>query len=452
MKTIFITGYHGFVSRNIFNTDVLKKLRKQNNTRIIIFVPVDKQEFINNLYGGGNVLVEGVNFNHVFEDNKFWARLAFILQNTQYIKDQRSEHLWRHKTPFSYLRYYWLSFWSLILSNLPLAHKIYRYFDYRHSSRNAFSRYFEKYSPSLIFSTDVFGETDTLLLREAKSRKIFSVGMVRSWDNTTTKGILRVIPKQIIVNSPVIKEELISIHDCKENNIFIAGLPQFDDWLSGPTLNRDEFFKQIGVDPHKKLILFAPAGKILSDTDWQLCQMLKDALDSGDLPSDIQFLIRNHPQHAADLSRFKDDKRFTIELPGFRGGAKDGELTPNDNDHLRNSVYYSEIIMYIATSLGLDSSVYNKPQIIVSLDGWESKPYSQSVRRYNREDCLAGLVRFGGTRVVESKEDWIKWIKNYLAKPELDQEGRQITVIQQLYRLDSKSGERIANFIINSLV
>ncbi|MEK7659284.1 MAG: CDP-glycerol glycerophosphotransferase family protein [Patescibacteria group bacterium] len=449
-KTIFISAYNPFIARNIFNTGVLGDLRKQTDLQIVLLVPADKKDFMEKYYGGDNIFVEARDFEEYINKNKFWYRLAFLLQNTRYVKDQRAERLWKNKNLFRYLNYWLVSLSALILSNLPLARKIYRNLDYHFSSQNAFSEFFEKHQPLLVFSTDIFGETDIFLIREARSRAIPIIGMVRSWDNPTTKGILRVIPEKIIVNSPVMKEELIKFHDCKEENILVAGYPQFDNWLNDQTLSRDDFFKKIGADPVKQLILFAPAGKVLSDTDWQLCQILKEALDDGSLSVNIQFLVRNHPHHPADLSMFKKDPRFIIEIPGMRNkdwSDKKVEYGPEENDHLKNSIYYSDIIMYVATTLGLDATVFNKPQIMVSFDGWESKSYVQSVRRYNREDCLQNLVRCGGTRVVKSKKEWIKSINEYLRDPSLDQAGRDKTVTEHLYRIDGKAGERIANFI-----
>lgn len=451
MKTIFMPAYNPFITRNIFNTSVLKNLRKQDDLRIVLLVPANKKEFIQKYYGGNSVFVEGRDFDEFINKNKFWYRLAFLLQNTRYVKDQRAERLWKNKNFLGYLNYWWVSLSALILSNLPLARKVYRLLDYHFSPRDAFDELFEKYSPSFIFSTDIFSEIDALLVREAICRQVSVMGMVRSWDNPTTKGVLRLVPKKIIVHSPVIKRELVRFHDCQERDIFVAGLPQFDGWINGPTLSRAEFFEKIGADPNKHLILFAPAGSILSDTDWQLCHILKESLDEGFLPADIQFLVRNHPHHPADLSRFKGDSRFIIEIPGIRDknwSDKTIEFGPDENDHLRNSIYHSDIIMYVATTLGLDATVFNKPQIMVSFDGWEKKPYVRSVRRYNREDCLHNLVKCGGTRVVRSKKEWIRSINDYLRDPNLDQAGRDKISDEHLYKLDGKAGERIADEVL----
>jgi CDP-glycerol glycerophosphotransferase (TagB/SpsB family) len=279
--------------------------------------------------------------------------------------------------------------------------------------------------------------------------------MVRSWDNTTTKGILRIIPEKIIVNSPLMKEELIKFHDCQSENVFVAGLPQFDSWLAGPKMAREKFFKQVGANPTKRLILFAPAGAILSDTDWQICQILKEAIQNGQLPSNIQFLVRNHPHHPADLSKFNDDPSFIIENPGEKSGVKNdrtgADLSPDDNAHLMHSIYFSDLVMYIATSLSLDATVFDKPQIVISFDGWERRPYIRSVRRYHEEDNMRSLIALGGTKVAKSKEELITAINQYLKNPGLDRDGRQKIVKRQMYKIDGLAGRRIGEFVWNFL-
>lgn len=456
-KTIFLSCYHGFISRNIFNSEVLSILRKQPDLRIVIFCPTAKAEFLRKWYGGINVLIQALDLEKIITrpKNKFFYRLAFVLQNSHYVQDQRLDRLYRNRSFVGYLNYYWVNGWAAILSKLPLARSLYRFLDFYFSPKNLFSEFYKKYKPDLFFSTDIFSESDALFLREGRANKIPLIGMVRSWDNTTTKGVLRIVPEKIIVNSPLLKEELVKFHTCRSGDIFVAGLPQFDSWPAGPKMGRREFFEQIGADPAKRLILFAPAGAILSDTDWQICQILKDAIQNGELPSNIQFLVRNHPHHPADLSKFANDPNFIIENPGEKLAIKNdrtgGDLSPDDNRHLMHSIYFSDLVMYIATSLSLDATVFDKPQIVVSFDGWEQRPYIKSVRRYHAEDNMRSLIALGGTKVAENKEELIKAINQYLNNPNLDSAGRRKIIERQMYKIDGQAGRRIGNLILHFL-
>lgn len=453
MKTILITAYHGWVFRNLLGSEALRILRHHNDLRIVICTPPDKAKFTADTYGGPNVHVHRFDAEEITSKpyNKFWYRLGFLIENTTYVKDQRLERLWRNKSILGYLNYWVVNSVAEILGRLGVAARLYRWLDWRMSPRRAVELILKEYLPDLVVAGDLFGEADVLFLRNASRRNIGTIGMVRSWDNTTTKGILRFVPGRIIANSPTIKSELIKIHRCPGDLISVVGLPQFDSWISGPTLVKEDFFRKIGANPSKRLILFAPAGSVLSDTDWQLCQILKEAIGEGRLSKDLVFLLRNHPQHPAELSKFIPDEHFIVETPGTRTKALDykgATLGPNENEHLKDSVFHSELVMYVATSIGLDSLVFNKPQIIVSFDGWETRPYVRSVKRYNREDCLFNLVQTGGVRVAGNQQEWVEYINSYLKDKTLDQGGRNRALEEHVYQLDGKAGKRIADCIL----
>ena len=74
------------------------------------------------------------------------------------------------------------------------------------------------------------------------------VGMVRSWDNCYSKGILKAIPDTVIVNNETIKRESFDIHGVDEDTICPVGVPQYDH-LSKilETEEREEFLQSIGA-------------------------------------------------------------------------------------------------------------------------------------------------------------------------------------------------------------
>ena len=303
----------------------------------------------------------------------------------------------------------------------------------------------------MVFSTDIFGEVDILIAAETKRRGLPLIGMVRSWDNCNSKGILRVLPDEMIVNNNTLKEEAVTIHKMNAGEIFVGGMPQFDDFVRNNRTPKDDFFNSVGLDPSKKLVVFAPAGAILSDTDWQIGEILSQAIVDKKFIEPIQILIRNHPNHPADFSKLFGSNNFVIENPGrvFNDNPKDTEITKNDSIHLADTLFYADMVIYIATTLGLDSLAFNKPQIIIDFDGKENKDYYNSVRRYHDEDHMRKMISCGGVKVVSSKEELIKSINEYLKNPYLDQEGRDKMVTQQLHKLDGQSGKRIGNFVVD---
>jgi len=457
MRTIFLTAYHSFIGRNILGTKISEILKTTPDLRVVVLTFPYKKEFFESNYAAPNFVIEGLDIDYVIRSKKakFWYRLAFLLQNTNYVQNQRKERLNRHRNIFGYLNYWIVNLTALTLSKLRIARKIYRFLDKNSAPKNILDEMINKYNPDLFFSTDIFGEWDVALLRCAAARGIKSVGMIRSWDNTTTKGVLRCFPDHFIALSPHLVDELKNFHDWNNSaKTMISGLPQFDGWETGPTEARNSFCRKLKIDSSKKIVIFAPAGSVLSDTDWEICQILKDAIKNKELPSDLVFVVRNHPHHPADLSKFEPDEHFVIESPGRmlrENDPRGAEMSKEDNNHLRNTVYYSEIIMYIATSLGLDASVYDKPQILISFDGFKKKPYVVSVERYNHEDVLINLVSLGGTIVVWSPKELVAAVKEYLDNPSLKREGRQKTIDRHIYKIDGQAASRIANYVVSLL-
>ena len=61
------------------------------------------------------------------------------------------------------------------------------------------------------------------------------------------------------------------------------------------------------------------------------------------------------------------------------------------------------------------------------------------------------MLDLGGMTMVSNKEDLILWISKYLDDPKINSEKRKAVTKQQLWKLDGKSGERIANYILNEI-
>ena len=191
----------------------------------------------------------------------------------------------------------------------------------------------------------------------------------------------------------------------------------------------------------------------MTDIDWQYCDIFKKALSKGDLSADLLFLIRNHPTRPADLSQFSCEPQFIIEIPGipFGDNAKATEMDHKATSHLINSIYHSEMVITVNTSLVLDALIFDKPQIMLGFDGYEKRPFLGSIRRYQKEDNILGFIKTGAVRMANNPEELIYWINKYLENPALDADGRVKARKEILMNPDGKSGERIAGKILDFL-
>lgn len=454
-KKILITVLQSFITKNILNTEVLTILKSQPDLEVVLAVPKVKLDFFKQIYSDSRLMVVGVDTDSLGQDFrvKFFSRLFFALQESHYLYYKKRERLDKNRTLIGYLKYYKEVCLTKCLERLTWLFPVWRWFFLRLVHPMAINNLFNDYQPDIVFSTDIFSEADVLFAAEARRRGLPLIGMVRSWDNCHSKGILRVLPDEMIVNNDALKEAAVNIHKMDPRRIFVGGLPQFDHFVNEPRTPREQFFGALGLDSSKKLVVFAPAGMILSDTDWQIGEILDQAINNGGISQPVQVLIRNHPHHPADFTKLAATKNFVIENPGqtFNQNPKETEITKQDSVHLADTVYYADVFIYVATTLGLDALVFNKPQIIIDFDGREIKDYYHSVRRYHDEDHMKIMIACGGVRVAWSAEEMIKSINDYLNDPTLDQMGRDKMTIQQLYKLDGQSGRRIGEFILGKL-
>ncbi len=451
MKTIFITCFHSIISKNILSTDALKVLQEKPELKIVILVPDHKKEVFERYFQHPRVSFEGVDVDILtkYKSIGFLHSIARLLVDSHYLWYKRQERLNQSKGFIGQVKY-WAELLAVkLFTRNSIAHSLFRCLDWM-VSPHVFDRYFTEYGPDLVFSTDLFDKLDVLLLREAKRRNIKTIGMVRSWDNCYSKGLLRIIPDKILVNNSEIESELLTLHDVEKCQIEIVGLPQFDFFLNKQAMPWGDFAKKMGLNPNYRQILFSPLGAPLSYIDCEVLDILKEAIQKKVLPEDIQFLVRLHPGRELPMGSFIPDNHFIFDKPGV-GEGKDVEFRPEDVDHLFDSIYHSKVIIWVATTLGIDALVLDKPQIVANFDGRQKKPYIDSVRRYHDEDHMKKMLDLGGIKVARSLEEMIESLKNYLNDHSLDREERKMIVDQQIQFMDGQSGKRIACSILKEL-
>ena len=86
MKTLFITSFQPFISRNILNTDVLRLLKKEKDLQIVILVPQEKIDFFNEFFRSDSVIIEGMNLDPIRNSKsiKFFHNQAFLFIRSHY--------------------------------------------------------------------------------------------------------------------------------------------------------------------------------------------------------------------------------------------------------------------------------------------------------------------------------------------------------------------------------
>jgi len=445
-KTIFITSFHGFLSR-VLSAGLLSEILNKTTYNVVIFVYDFKKDFYEKEFSSNRVKIEPVDHKNIPRLSSFFSGLAFMLLNSGTMKIKNKSKL---KNDHNYLTFLFKKLISF-LGGFKLVRYIFRKINYFFSDKYFFKKQFDFYRPELVLSLDIKHLFDTQILMEAKSRKIKTMGMVRSWDNLTSKGVLRILPEKLIVHNNLIKEEAVYYNDVNPDNIFIVGVPHYDIYHSFNAMDKSIFLKNLGLESDKKTILFAPMGSRFCDTDWQIIKILKEARKNSLIPKNVQFIIRMPPTDNINLEELSLDKSFFIDNPGTDiklAGIKNKEMTTDDAIYLANSLINSDVVITGLSTLLIDSMIFDKPTIAIGFNGNEKKNYHQSVIRYFDYDHLVNLKKTRGMRISSSKEDLIKFINLYLEDNNLDEKFRREAVRQQCYLLDGRASERIVNVLL----
>lgn len=451
MKTIFISIYDGDTEKNILYTDVFKNLKASGN-RIVLLVREGRFVHFRDRYEQDNVFVRAIpdpsNFiERLFYYVGFHSIHAFSIRIKHYnwLKTRRY-HLYLLGTIIYIIGQFraWRALIRAIYAAIP-----------DHYAPGVF----REFPPDLIFCANMVLDEDYRLIKMAKKLsekgvRIITVGMIKSWDNITTKTFMRMHPDWLIVQNKIVFEEAIRYCDFKNpQRIVIVGIPQFDAYVRGNyIIPRAQFFKRIGVDPSKQLLFYAAPGDWKAAYDDEVVRDIIQGIEERNMPQNTHILLRPHPKYESKARSLRHPS-LTMESPGkYLGGNRLAwYFEDEDVAHLANTIYHSAIVINTESTLSLEAALLDKPIICIGYDGAHRLPFRYSVLRLYDKEHYHSLVASGGIRVVKSKKELYGAINDYLAHPEYDRKGRRDIVKRIVYYEDGKSAERIVNAVLRLL-
>ncbi|HVM58916.1 MAG TPA: CDP-glycerol glycerophosphotransferase family protein [Candidatus Paceibacterota bacterium] len=441
------------MTRNVLDAGVLDELREQ--ATVTVFVPKEKEEYLRRLYGREGVRFVGLDLEPYIRGrrNTLFARVAEVLLDTRTKRNHQRAYAFAGGSRFKYLA---ARMTMTLFGHPPLswvAWPLFRSAELHLNNPDPFKEYFAE-RPEVAFVTDPFDERDVLFWKSAKRAGVRDVVLVRSWDNLVNKTLMRVRPSKLIVQNEDMVEEAVRFHAIPRSRIKVGGVPQFEYYRRYTPTPREEFCKSMGIEPDKRIILFSPAGRKYTDTDWQICEILKQQIIHGELPSDAHVLVRLHPQNYTDLSQFVPDEHFTIEDPGVglkTDRVKEVEFSRATVNHLADELYHCALVINVISSIMIDAAVFDRPTLTVGFDGWEKDvPFLRSIAREAGEEWLQVLFDTGVTPVARNQVELAELVREYLAHPEKDREVRARFVERHCAGLTGDSAARIARMVLSA--
>ncbi len=448
MKTILIVISKDIIRRNILDTNFWATFVGQNkDNRIILLVEEGKKKYFEKNFSDKNVFVEEYNrkpYNGLAKLVIFLVRTGIRSHSVTLYR----KRAWRRGTA-SFFSSVLKGMISFTLARFKWYKKVVRFFVLKLHVPKEIKDVFDKYCFDVVFTPSLIDvDFDTLVAVEAKKRKIRLVGMVRSWDNLNNHGLLTVVPDRFIVQNVWLKECAEKFQAIKKDFIKdIIGLPHYDLYsnISSYIKPKDMFFKELDLDPSKKLILLGGSDFYYSED--VLPAVFNELISSKKIKEPVQVLFRPHP---ASLFSVDDYILHSLENIKLDTNFSDKKNTSfSDTENFINILYYADIIVNIASTLSIDAAVFDKPTICINFDdlGKKISRWESVHRLYDYFDHYERLIEIGGVRIPKSANELSQDINEYLIDGSIDSKERKNILNVFVNPFDGKSGKRLSEIL-----
>jgi hypothetical protein len=119
-------------------------------------------------------------------------------------------------------------------------------------------RYVAEHDPDVFLVTPLvgLGSSQADFLRAARRLGVRTVFPVLSWDNLTTKGLVRDVPDLVLVWNEVQAEEAKTLQRVGADHVRVCGASSWDHWFDRPVRRtREEFCRTVGLRPDRPFVL-----------------------------------------------------------------------------------------------------------------------------------------------------------------------------------------------------
>ncbi len=462
-QTLFMTVFAPQIVKNflLFPDGVLAQLKK-HGMRIVLLVPTVSYEKMKEDFEDEHVHIEpvAVTWKHknIFETIYFFFATHLIFTEGGRLFASMGVRLDKPVAGGKRFLYPLKIFIANTLGKSRFVkHKLFPWLDGLVHRERPYRELFETYRPDAVFLTDILNKPDVAVLREAKRQEIRAIGMPTSWDHFPKRFEPLQVDSLLVWAEPF-KEEAVALHGYAPKHVSMTGIPQYDIFSKREYLvDRETFCKGIGLDPQKKLIAFF-GGSSYAPDDGDIVDILVKGIKDGSLPKDAQLLIRPYP------AAFGEEKKFEIyrnesfvyldETPIQKVFPQKGNRwypTIASAIHLMNLLYHADVIINTYSSVSVEASVFLKSAININFDGYQKRPFKESIKRFKHLSHYHHVFKTGGVLQAESSYDLIRFVNELLNNPTKNQASVEKLRDTMCWKVDGKASERIVQAILATM-
>jgi hypothetical protein len=327
---------------------------------------------------------------------------------------------------------------------------------------NIYADLFKKYQPDLVVSRTPGWRNDRYILREAARRGIRTAAVTVGWDNPSSYAMSGAPVDYITCWSEIQKEEYVLGSDWEPERVFIGGSPSYDgyfrrEWL----IPREEYFRQHGLDPTRKLLSYACSFETLHP-NFPNIAAIAELVNQDQLVKPSQLLIRLHPNHFRPSTRFEGEaNRVRTYIKGMPhvhlvepvslGGGLD-HYSGEDMDEKASMMAWSDVFLTVYSTMVVETAIHDRPIVSVTIDtpgGWNIPGvYSLPLTAIGDWPTHQRYRVAGAGRVAVSKEQVREHVNFYLQNPTADSDKRRKFIRDECTFTNASAGECTGRYIL----
>jgi hypothetical protein len=232
----------------------------------------------------------------------------------------------------------------------------------------AFVEFMREERPDLVLVTPLvtFESYQTDYVKAAHALGVPIVFIPFSWDNLTNKGLIRIQPDRVIVWNEIQRREAIELHGCAPEDVVVTGAARFDDFFARtPSVSRDKFCAEYGLDPGRPLILYLGSSQLTGPNEMELVRRWMESIRTAADPlvRGANILFRPHPalRNSYVSLDYSDLGHVGVSLNASRGADQD----------LFDSLYHAHAAVGLNTSAMLEAAIVGRPVHTLVIPGFD---------------------------------------------------------------------------------
>lgn len=219
-------------------------------------------------------------------------------------------------------------------------------------------------------------------LRAARALGVRTGICAFSWDQLSSKALMRIVPDRMFVWNETLKREAVEWHGIPADRVVMTGAQCYDLWFDRqPSRERASFCQAVGLRPDLPFLLYVCSVMTPDPHEAAFVQRWIAEIRRSADPHlrEAGILVRPHPERLAEWNGVSFERFGNAAIYGRN------PVTPDAQADYFDSLYHSHAVVGIATSAFIEAAVVGRPVHTPLLAEFEIQQEAQQHFRYLME-------------------------------------------------------------------